>query len=90
MNLEEFDPTKFDLGEFMADVGRAGVRMMLKIDHERLAEGGQGWTVLLSGPLVGGSGTVRWDLRRLEQCIDVVVDRLKTMPGDWEWLELYE
>lgn len=84
MNLNDLD-----LGEFMQDVGRSGVTMMIKIDHERMRQGGKPWTVLLSAPKLGGSTVVRWDLRTLEECLRAVVGKLEEIPGDREWLELY-
>ncbi|MED7929135.1 hypothetical protein SMD20_33135 [Nonomuraea sp. LP-02] len=78
-----------DLGEFMQEVGAAGFSMMVKIDDERLRKGGRPWTVLLSGPRLKGSGVVRWDCRDLEECLKVVIDALRALPGTWEWLELY-
>ena len=52
MNLNDLD-----LGEFMQDVGRSGVTMMIKIDHERMRQGGKPWTVLL-----------RPETRRFDRC----------------------
>jgi hypothetical protein len=84
MDLEDLD-----LGEFMHDAARSGITMMLKIDHERTQSGGKSWTVLLSGSRLGGSTVVRWDLWTLTECIQVVVETLREIPGDWEWLDLY-
>jgi len=68
-----------DVGEVMADVGRSGLTMMLKVDHERTGADARPWTVLLSGPAVGGSGTVRWDCRSLDECLRVVVGKLRDL-----------
>ncbi|WP_405059321.1 hypothetical protein OG474_42265 [Kribbella sp. NBC_01505] len=84
MKLEDFD-----LAEFMQDVGRAGVSMMVRVDHERMGPGRRPWTVVLRGPQVGDRGVMRLDYRRLEECLDAVVEQLRAIPGDWEWLELY-
>jgi hypothetical protein len=84
MNLNSFS-----LAEFMQDVSAAGVKIMIKIDHERARARGKPWTVLLAAPQLGGSGIVHWDLRTLEECIRVVVARLQELPGDWDLLGLY-
>ncbi|GAA1700340.1 hypothetical protein GCM10009745_53920 [Kribbella yunnanensis] len=78
-----------DLGELMDDVSKAGVTIMLKIDHERLHAGGKPWTAVLSGPPVGGSGVIRWDTWTLEECLVAVLERLRIRYPEWEWLDLY-
>lgn len=77
-----------DIGEFMSDVGNAGVTMMLKIDHERTGPTARPWTVLLSGSVLGVPGAVRWDCRSIEECIHVAISKLREV-ADWEWLDLY-
>lgn len=83
------DLTDFDLGEFMQDVGRAGVTMMIKVDSERLESRGKHWTVLLSGLELGGGTIVRWDFGTLEECVRAVIDKLHELHSDWEWLDFY-
>ena len=79
----------FEVGEFMQDVGRSGMSMMIRLDHERLQQGEKPWTVLLSSPRLGGSNVVRWDLKTLEECLRAVAGKLQEIPGDWGWLDLY-
>ncbi len=83
MNMQDLD-----IAELMSDVSQAGLTVMLKIDHERMAHGGRPWTILLSGPAIGKSSVIRWDCRSLEESVRSILDKLREVTT-WEWLDLY-
>ncbi|MEV4264478.1 hypothetical protein [Kribbella sp. NPDC049584] len=59
---------------------------MVKIDHERLAEHGRPWTIVLSGPPLG-DGFVRAEESSLDRCLQVSLTRLRAKAkGEWSWL----
>jgi hypothetical protein len=74
-----------ELRQVMEGLGRVGVTVLLKFDHERAAEGTEPWTMLLSGPGVGGS-FIRAESESLDSCVGEVLGRLRDRPGDWNWL----
>ena len=45
-----WETSPMDLEQLWIRLAEAGITAMLKIDHERLAEHGRSWTILLSGP----------------------------------------
>jgi hypothetical protein len=75
-----------DIEQLMERLGRSGVTVLVKIDDERVAEGSEPWTVLLSGKGVGEQGFIRAEATSLDACLAEVFDRLRARPGDWEWL----
>ncbi len=70
----------------MERLGRAGLTVLLKVDDERLAEGGPFWTVVLSGPALGNQGLIRAESASLTTCLHQALTRLRPHPGDWTWL----
>lgn len=70
----------------MQALGARGVTVLLKIDHERVSEGSEPWTLVLSGPGVRGGEFIRVEAATLPECIHQGVRRLREEPGDWEWL----
>lgn len=75
-----------DIELLMDSLGRAGVTLVIKVDHERMAEGGRPWTVVMSGPAVGERGLIRTDSPSLQDGLDYALRELKSCPGDWSWL----
>lgn len=51
-----------------------------------MAVGIEPWTVLLSGTTLGEHGFIRAEAISLSDCIASVLARLRTRPGDWDWL----
>jgi hypothetical protein len=78
-----------DLEHLMQHMGRAGVTMILKVDHERTKTGMNPWTLVLSGPGLGERGLIRTDSPALEFCLEYCLNELRTCPGDWAWLDEY-
>ena len=74
-----------DVEHLMERLGRSGITVLLKYDHERAADGTRPSTLLLSGPGVGGD-LVRAEHTNLGTCFETVVKRLRERPGDWAWL----
>ncbi|GHF82090.1 hypothetical protein FHX82_004621 [Amycolatopsis bartoniae] len=70
----------------LLEFGSRGFSVLLKIDHERLAEGTKPWTVLVSGPSLGEGGYVRTDAPTIEAGFRRVYEQLRKHPGDWDWL----
>lgn len=59
---------------------------LMKVDHERMAEGTEPWTLVMSGPGLGEQGLIRAASSGLSECLEQVISRLRSRPGDWEWL----
>lgn len=76
-----------DVEQFMARLGEAGITVLIKVDHERMADRGRPWTIVMSGPGLGDEGLVRTDARSLGECLAHGISELKSRPGDWSWLE---
>ncbi len=70
----------------MAELGRSGITVILKFDHERSEEGGEPWTLVMSGPALAEVGYIRSESSRLDELLDQGISRLREQPGDWEWL----
>ncbi|MEV6268899.1 hypothetical protein AB0L64_17105 [Kribbella sp. NPDC051936] len=78
-----------DIEELWIRLAEAGVTAMLKIDHERFAERGRSWTILLSGPPLG-DGYVRAEEASLDRCVAVGLSRLRERANDeWGWVSEY-
>lgn len=75
--------------QLMHDLGAAGVTVIFKVDHERMAEGGDPWTLVLSGSALGESGLVRAECSTLAECLSVGLERLMQRRPDWDWLTSY-
>ncbi|MFI1578064.1 hypothetical protein [Embleya sp. NPDC020630] len=75
-----------DIEGIMMRMGREGVTMLLKMDDERLADDAEPWTVVLSGPALGEQGFIRAEATTLGACLDQAFTRLRSRPGDWDWL----
>ncbi|MFC6157077.1 hypothetical protein ACFWUU_16415 [Kribbella sp. NPDC058693] len=78
-----------DIEELWTRLAAGGVSAMVKIDHERFAEGGRPWTLLLSGPPLG-DGFVRAEEASLRRCLEVGLTRLADKAeGEWGWVSEY-
>ncbi|GAA0801681.1 hypothetical protein [Spirilliplanes yamanashiensis] len=77
------------LPEFMEELGRHGVTMLLKVDHERFGSGQRPWTLVLSGPGLGDLRALHADFRTFQEALEYCRDRLRGLPGEWEWLDGY-
>lgn len=75
-----------DIEQFMDKLGRSGVTVILKVDDERMAEGGEPWTLVMSGPGLGEQGFIRAESSSLNDCLEQGFTRLRARSGDWEWL----
>ncbi|WIX88993.1 hypothetical protein [Amycolatopsis sp. DG1A-15b] len=75
-----------DVELLMTRLARAGVTTLIKADDERMAEGGETWTVILSGPGLADRGGIRAESPELRSALRDVLDRLAARPGDWSWL----
>jgi hypothetical protein len=75
-----------DLERLMEGLARAGVTMLLKVDHERMADRTKPWTIVMSGPALGDDA-FRADLPSLVECLDFGLHRLRALHGDWGWLD---
>ena len=78
-----------DIERLMEQLGLAGVSVILKVDHERMGEGRDPWTIVLSGLGVGERQFIRTDAPSLQDCLAYGLRELRSCPGDWSWLEQY-
>lgn len=75
-----------DIEQLMERLGRSGVTMILKVDDERMSEGGEPWTLVLSGRALGEQGFIRAESASFRDCLEQVLLRLRERPGDWAWV----
>jgi hypothetical protein len=75
-----------NIGQLMEELGRSGVTVILKVDDERMAEGGAPWTLVMSGPGLGAEGFIRAESSSLTDCLEQGLTRLRSRPGNWQWL----
>lgn len=75
-----------DIEQLMERLGGAGVTVLIKMDDECMAVGAAPWTVLLSGSALADQGFIRAEGVSLRECLASAMARLRTRPGDWEWL----
>ncbi|WP_239071727.1 hypothetical protein [Amycolatopsis sp. SID8362] len=78
--------TVVDVEALMTRLAQAGVTTLIKADDERLAEGGETWTVMVSGAGLGTQGGIRAESADLRSGLRDVLSRLAERPGDWSWL----
>ncbi|MCP3783176.1 hypothetical protein NLX85_07335 [Micromonospora sp. A3M-1-15] len=79
-----------DVELLMDELGRRQVDVLIRVDRERMAQfNGRPWTMLLSGPGLGGRQVIRVDTRTLPDALDHCLAELATCPGDWAWLDAY-
>ena len=64
----------------------AGTTAILKVDHERFAEGGDYWTFVVSGGTLGEGGLVRSEEATLAECLRDALLRLAERGPQWEWV----
>ncbi|MGK5530897.1 hypothetical protein [Streptomyces sp. URMC 129] len=70
----------------MSALAAQGITVILKIDHERVSDGTEPWTIVMSGPGVGEGEFIRVDASSLAACVEQGVSYLREKPGDWHWL----
>jgi len=75
-----------DIEKLMDQLSRHRITVLIKNDDERMAKGLDAWTVVMSGPGVGGEGFVRTESSSLHDCLRQAFARLQARPGDWSWL----
>ena len=75
-----------NIERIMEGLGEQGITVILKVDHERLAEHGAPWTLVLSGPAMTTGGFIRAESTSVADVLRQCVHRLAEYPGDWAWL----
>lgn len=73
----------------MRRLAESGVTAILKTDHERFAESGNGWTLVISGARLGEIGFVRAEAPTLAECLRAVLPRLAGVDEEWQWVLEY-
>lgn len=81
--------TGFGLPALMEDLGRRGVSVLLKVDHERFGFGQKPWTLMVSGPGLNNSPSFHADFLSLPEALDHCLSFLRDLSGDWDWLDNY-
>ncbi|MBB1157206.1 hypothetical protein H4281_29015 [Amycolatopsis sp. DR6-1] len=71
----------------MEKLGRSGITAILKVDDERMAEGGKPWTLVMSGPGLDGQGFIRAEAASLDGCLKQGLTQLRASSGGFEWLD---
>ncbi|MGW7611810.1 hypothetical protein ACWGKW_32065 [Streptomyces sp. NPDC054766] len=75
------------LAEIMERAAGEGVAISLRVDVERLREGGKPWTLVLASAKFGELGAIRGDFQTLGAGIRFAIDEMRSLPGEWEWLD---
>ena len=78
-----------DIEELWARLGEAAASAKVAIDHERLAEHGRPWTLVVSGTALGDGVFVRAEEGSLDRCLEVGLSRLIGRSDEWAWLSEY-
>ncbi|MEV6069437.1 hypothetical protein AB0L82_23070 [Nocardia sp. NPDC052001] len=79
-----------EIEQLMQRLAACGVSMLLKADHERYAENGECWTVVISGSGIPEKfGFVRAEERTLKMCLEVALSRLLEIGEEWVWVKEY-
>jgi hypothetical protein len=79
-----------ELEPLMERLAEAGATMIVKLDHERYAEGSRPWTVVISGPALGEGGYVRTEQATLSRCVTTALKALRTRGEEWQWVTSHE
>jgi hypothetical protein len=75
--------------QLMYRLAQAGATAIIKIDHDRFAAGGEPWTLVISGPVLGDAGFVRAEEATLAECLKIGLSRLQSRGGQWHWVSEY-
>jgi hypothetical protein len=75
--------------DLMERLAQAGVTVIIKIGHERYAEQGEPWTLVISGPALGDGGFVRAEEATFDECVRVGLSRLRARDERWQWVSGY-
>jgi hypothetical protein len=75
-----------DIEALMRRLAGAGTTVIVKADHERLAEGGEYWTLVVSGGTLGQDGLVRAEASSLADCLRTGLSRLREKGARWGWV----
>ncbi|MFF3920538.1 hypothetical protein ACFYZB_45530 [Streptomyces sp. NPDC001852] len=75
-----------NIEQLMERLGRSGVTVILKVDDERMTQGGEPWTLVMSGPGLGEQGFIRAESSSLTDVLEQGFRILQSRPGNWEWL----
>lgn len=70
----------------MQRLAQTGATAIIKIDHERFAEQGDPWTLVISGPVLGEDGFVRAEEETLSKCLKVGLLHLRSRGDQWQWV----
>lgn len=74
------------IDELMQRLAQAGATVIIKIDHERYAEQGEPWTLVIAGPALGDGGFVRAEEATFVECVRVGLSRLRDRDERWQWV----
>ncbi|WP_213457197.1 hypothetical protein [Rhizomonospora bruguierae] len=75
-----------EIEQLMRRLAEAGATAILKVDHERLAQGGEYWTFIVSGGTLGEGGLVRAEEATLAECLRIGLSRLASYGPQWHWV----
>ncbi|WHT18396.1 hypothetical protein N8J89_35665 [Crossiella sp. CA-258035] len=71
-----------DVELLMSELAGRGLNVLLKLDHERWAERGKPWTLLVEEE---PGFSARVDARTMREAFEVVLARLRARSAGWEW-----
>ncbi|MGW0516192.1 hypothetical protein [Crossiella sp. NPDC003009] len=71
-----------DVELLMTELAGRGLSVLLKLDHERWAERGKPWTLLIEEE---PGFSARVDARTMREAFEVVLAKLRARSDGWEW-----
>lgn len=71
----------------MEALAREGLTVLLKVDHERMAESSRPWTMVVTGPRLG-DGFLRVDAPTMDEAIERCLRPVRGTAG-WGFLDDY-
>lgn len=83
-------PRRLDIEGLLERLGNYEITAILKFDHERRMDVIKPWTLVLSGPGVGGAYLIRIEGASLSECLEAGIERLKDSSGLTLFLDEFE
>lgn len=78
-----------EIEKLMIDLGKTGASALIKCDGERLSQGGDPWTFVVTGGPLSEEGPVRRDDISFEECLTNGLLALRNRGPEWHWLDGY-
>ncbi|NGO73652.1 hypothetical protein [Streptomyces boncukensis] len=81
--------SRMDIEKLMLELAETGASALVKCDGERLQQGGDAWTFVVTGGPLKEEGPVRRDDISLESSLENGLLALRDRGPQWHWLDKY-